>query len=33
MSFFHEPISETIWDIKYRYRLHDNIKDKTLPVI
>lgn len=31
MSFFEEPISETIWDIKYRYRFHEKIMDKTLP--
>lgn len=27
---FAEPISETIWDIKYRYRFHEKIMDKTL---
>jgi ribonucleoside-diphosphate reductase alpha chain len=30
MKYFQEPISEHIWDIKYRYRYRDKIIDKTL---
>jgi ribonucleoside-diphosphate reductase alpha chain len=30
MTHFHQPISETIWDIKYRYRYREKIIDKTL---
>ena len=30
MSLFHEPIAETVWDIKYRYRLQDQIMDHSI---
>ena len=30
MPILKEPISETIWDIKYRYRQQENIIDQTL---
>jgi ribonucleoside-diphosphate reductase alpha chain len=30
MDYFKQPISEYIWDMKYRYRLHDNIMDQTI---
>lgn len=30
MSYFQQSISEHIWDIKYRYRYHNKIIDKTL---
>lgn len=30
MNYFDEPISENIWDIKYRYRYHNKVVDKTL---
>lgn len=30
MNYFQEPISETIWDIKYRYRFRHRIKDRII---
>jgi ribonucleoside-diphosphate reductase alpha chain len=27
MNYFNEPISETIWDVKYRYRYHGEVVD------
>ncbi len=30
MTFFQEPISEKIWDLKYRYRYHGNVVDQTV---
>ncbi len=29
MNYFSEPISETVWDIKYRYR-RDKVMDRTI---
>jgi ribonucleoside-diphosphate reductase alpha chain len=30
MTFFQEPVSEKIWDLKYRYRLQNKIIDQNL---
>ncbi|MGK4277549.1 ribonucleotide reductase N-terminal alpha domain-containing protein, partial [Escherichia coli] len=31
MAIFTEPISETIWDIKYRYKLDGKAIDQSVP--